>query len=71
MDEPLTPAETRILEMICQGKTSMQIADALCRSEYTIDTHVGHILKKLGASGRPHAVAIYLMPERYAAVKPR
>ena len=47
---PLTPMETIVLHHILQGKTSRQIAHALCRSPRTIEVHRSHIMHKLGVS---------------------
>lgn len=44
----LTKRETEILQLIAKGRTSIQIAQHLKLSKYTIDTHRKNIHKKLG-----------------------
>ncbi|MBE3589406.1 MAG: response regulator transcription factor [Firmicutes bacterium] len=53
----LTPQERRILELIAQGKTNKQIAEALYLSEKTIKHYVSNILSKLQVSRRSEAAA--------------
>ena len=43
-----------------EGKTTWEIAKILGVSQGTVKFHVGNILRKLGASSRPQAVAIAL-----------
>ena len=44
----LTKRELQVMEMIARGMTSREIAEHLQISIKTIDTHRGHVLKKLG-----------------------
>ena len=44
----LTKRETEILQLIAKGRTSIQIANYLKISKYTVDTHRKNIHKKLG-----------------------
>ncbi len=53
----LTAREREVLQLVCLGRTDRQIADALFVSRRTINTHVTHILEKLGASSRTEAAA--------------
>lgn len=55
----LTPREGEVLRSIAAGKTNAQIAAALFVSEGTVKSHVKHILRKLGASNRTEAVAMF------------
>jgi DNA-binding CsgD family transcriptional regulator len=48
----LTMRECDVVAQIARGKTNRQIADELVVSERTIETHVGHILSKLGFTSR-------------------
>jgi DNA-binding NarL/FixJ family response regulator len=57
MDE-LTERESEILKLIAVGTSNKEIADVLGVSEGTVKAHVNHILNKLGASDRTHAVSI-------------
>lgn len=44
----LTRRETQVMEMLARGMTNREIAHDLNISIKTIDTHRGHVLKKLG-----------------------
>jgi DNA-binding NarL/FixJ family response regulator len=44
----LTKREQQVMEMLARGMTNREIAEHLAISAKTIDTHRGHILKKLG-----------------------
>lgn len=48
----LTPREEQVLIHLRQGKPNKLIAYELGMSENTVKAHVGHILKKLGATSR-------------------
>jgi DNA-binding NarL/FixJ family response regulator len=54
----LTEMESKVLSLMRLGMTNRQIADELCRSEFTVKTHVQRILAKLGARNRVHACLI-------------
>lgn len=43
----LTKRELEIIELIKQGYTSKEVADRLCLSNYTVETHRKNILRKL------------------------
>ncbi|WP_433049137.1 AAA family ATPase [Dactylosporangium sp. CS-033363] len=49
---PLTKREREIAAHVAQGKTSRSIAQELHLSERTVETHVQHILTKLGLANR-------------------
>ena len=57
-DEPLTPAELRVLRLIAEGKANKEIAAQLSVSEETVKGQVRNILSKLGANDRTHAAMI-------------
>jgi DNA-binding NarL/FixJ family response regulator len=44
----LTPKERQVLQLMAEGKTRNQIAEALFISERTVETHHRNITKKLG-----------------------
>jgi non-specific serine/threonine protein kinase len=55
---PLTRREYEITELIAGGLTNRQIAKRLFIAQRTVDTHVGHILAKLGCSNRSQAAIL-------------
>lgn len=46
--ESLTPREREILQMIAEGQANKDVANNLNLSLYTVETHRGNILQKLG-----------------------
>jgi NarL family two-component system response regulator LiaR len=56
--DALTPRETEVLQLIAQGMSNREIAQALTISEKTVKTHVSNILSKLHLADRTQA-AIY------------
>lgn len=52
----LTPRELEILVEIAKGRTDSEIAAEFVLSEFTVKTHVSHILRKLGCRNRTEAV---------------
>ncbi|MDO5077962.1 response regulator transcription factor [Corynebacterium sp.] len=54
--EELTPRETEVLRLMAFGFSNTEIAEAHVVSLATVKTHVRHILMKLGARDRVHAV---------------
>ena len=54
----LTPREWEVLDLICERRTTEEIAAALVLSPETIRSHVKHILRKLEARSRDEAIAI-------------
>ena len=54
---PLSPREMEIAELVAQGLTNREIATAAFVSERTAQTHVQHILTKLGFSNRSQIVS--------------
>jgi DNA-binding NarL/FixJ family response regulator len=57
-EEDLTPRELQVLQLIRDGSKNKQIADHLSISENTVNFHIKHIVDKLGAKDRTHAVTI-------------
>jgi two-component system, NarL family, response regulator DevR len=51
----LTPQERRILDLIAEGKTNRQIADAMYLAEKTVKNYVSNLLAKLGMERRTQA----------------
>ena len=52
----LTEREREILQLVAEGKTNKEIADALNVSVYTVDTHRTHILQKLNLHSVPEVI---------------
>jgi two-component system nitrate/nitrite response regulator NarL len=52
IQERLTPREVETLELLVQGKTNREIADALSNSENTVKRHLVDIMEKLHLSNR-------------------
>ncbi len=48
----LSPAEITVAELVAQGLSNPEIADRLFLSRRTVQTHVSHILAKLGIQSR-------------------
>jgi DNA-binding NarL/FixJ family response regulator len=52
LDEPLTPKEEHILELLAQGKSNKQIAASVFLAEGTVKNYVSRIMDKLHARSR-------------------
>ena len=59
-DEMLTAREREILQLLADGMSNADVAQKLFISQETVKSHVRHILTKLEADTRTHAVAIAL-----------
>ena len=59
-DEMLTGREREILQLLADGMSNADVAAKLFISQETVKSHVRHILAKLEADTRTHAVAIAL-----------
>jgi DNA-binding NarL/FixJ family response regulator len=46
--DDLTAREREVLKLIAEGNTNQDIADMLCLSRKTVETHRGNIMEKLG-----------------------
>ena len=55
-DEPLTPREVQVLELLAEGLPNKAIAVRLSISDQTVKFHVSSISGKLGAKNRTDAV---------------
>lgn len=54
---PLTKRENEIAELVATGMTNREIADRLVIARRTAETHVDHILGKLGFTNRTQIAA--------------
>jgi DNA-binding NarL/FixJ family response regulator len=59
-EEELTAREMDVLRLIARGNANKEIAAQLSITEETVKSHITHILGKLGANDRTHAVTIGL-----------
>jgi DNA-binding NarL/FixJ family response regulator len=59
----LTPSERRVLKQIALGRTSKEIADDLCISYRTVETHRTNIASKLGVRGS-HSLLKFALEHR-------
>ena len=59
-DDMLTGREREILQLLADGMSNADVASRLFISQETVKSHVRHILTKLEADTRTHAVAIAL-----------
>lgn len=48
----LTAREREVVELVTEGLTNLQVAQRLFVSERTVETHVSHVLAKLGGTSR-------------------
>jgi DNA-binding NarL/FixJ family response regulator len=57
-EEDLSKRETEVLQHLAGGNRNRDIAERLFITEETVKVHVKHIMEKLGAHDRTHALAI-------------
>ena len=57
-DNPLSPQEKRILQLISLGKSNQDIADTLYLSNGTVRNYTSSIFNKLSANNRVEAARI-------------
>lgn len=65
--DPLTDREVEVLQLVAQGKTNQEIAQALVISERTVGNHIGSILRKLRLANRTQA-ALYALRQGLATL---
>ncbi len=53
-----TPREVEVLQLVADGLANREIGVRLYLSEETVKSHVRHLLAKLQARSRAHAVAV-------------
>jgi len=56
----LTARELEVLQLLAQGQTSKEIAQEMGISTHSVDSHLTHMYRKLGVSGRGQAVSLAL-----------
>jgi len=57
-EEPLSVRELKVLALVARGNSNKRIALQLAIAEGTVKSHMQHILSKLQASDRTHAVSV-------------
>ncbi len=60
IEQPLTPREIEVLQLLAEGLSNKSIAGRLGISDQTAKFHVASIMSKLGASNRTDAVRLAL-----------
>ena len=60
LEQEPTPREVEVLQLISDGLVNREIGQRLFLSEETVKSHVRHLLAKLQARSRAHAVAVGL-----------
>lgn len=62
-DSPLSDREREIILLICKGMSTQEIADSLCLSKRTVDSHRANILLKTGCRNTASLV-VYAIKEK-------
>ena len=52
----LTDRQTKILELVAEGKSNKEVGAAMRITEGTVKVHLSHIFRKLGVEGRAQAI---------------
>lgn len=60
LEEILSPREIEVLGIVSDGDSNAEIAARLVIAETTVETHVGNIMRKLGARNRTEASGHFL-----------
>jgi DNA-binding NarL/FixJ family response regulator len=58
LEQEPTPREIEVLQLVSEGLVNREIGQRLFLSEETVKSHVRHLLAKLQARSRAHAVAV-------------
>src|ERR1700722_3705852 len=71
--KPLSPQERKILDLIAEGKTNLEIAEAMFLAEKTVRNYVSNLLMKMGMKHRTEAAGLAVhvaKPERKSFAGP-
>jgi DNA-binding CsgD family transcriptional regulator len=60
----ITPQQSQIATMICDGKSTKEIAASMNLSARTVEAHREHIRKKFGIANRKESLRTYLLSLR-------
>ncbi|MFF5438032.1 helix-turn-helix transcriptional regulator [Streptomyces achromogenes] len=66
----LTPAELRVARLVAEGLTNRAVAQRLCISPHTVDSHLRHAFAKLGISSRVALARLTLIHDHIRADEP-
>jgi len=58
LEQEPTPREIQVLQLVSDGLVNREIGERLFLSEETVKSHVRHLLAKLNARSRAHAVSV-------------
>ena len=67
LPEPLTGRELQVLQLVAEGRRNRDVANALVMAVKTVESHVRHVMQKLGARNRTEAV---IRAERLGLITP-
>jgi len=62
-NDPVSGAETRVLEQLLRGLSNRGIAEALVLSPRTVESHISNLLAKTGCSSRTQLL-LWALAER-------
>ncbi|MFG3050355.1 helix-turn-helix transcriptional regulator [Kitasatospora sp. NPDC048239] len=58
LGQRLSESELRVMRLVINGRSNIEISRELFISELTVKSHLGRIFRKLGARDRGHAGAL-------------
>jgi DNA-binding CsgD family transcriptional regulator len=56
--DALTPAERRVARLVASGSSNREVADTLCLSTRTVESHLASVYRKLGLQRRGQLAAL-------------
>jgi DNA-binding CsgD family transcriptional regulator len=65
----LTETDRRIADLVAEGLTNRQVAEAIFVSRHTVDTHLRHIFQKLNIGSRVHLARLVVERQQTLAVQ--
>lgn len=61
----LTARQRAVIELVCRGKTNIEIGMILDIAPTTAKHHVEAVGRKLGSASREYAISLYLAPSKF------